>query len=244
MKKIGIVGYGEIGESLEKCYLGKDFIIEIADIGKNINTFTSDIDILNICIPYTDKFIDSVVAYILDYNPKLTVIHSTVIPGTTKQIISKTNNMVVHSPVRGVHPKLYEGLKTFVKVIGGESEDAISLTKKHFDVLGLKHETYHNSTASELAKILCTTYYGVCIAFHNDIFQLCERYDVPYNEVATNWNTTYNEGYQKLGMSNVIRPVLYPPKDRKIGGHCVVPNAKLCKQFFKSLGLDYILNLA
>lgn len=245
MRTIGIVGYGEIGESLEKCYLGKDFQIKIADISKNINNLTQDIDILNVCIPYTDKFVDIVTTYITDYKPKLTIIHSTIIPNTTRQIITKSNNkMVVHSPVRGVHPKLYEGLKTFIKVIGSDDAAAIDATKKHFDELELKYEIYYNSTASELAKILCTTYYGMCIAFHNDIFQLCEKYDVPFNEVATKWNTTYNEGYQKLGMSNVIRPVLYPPKDNKIGGHCIIPNAKLCKQFFDSLGLDYILNLS
>ena len=245
MKRVGIVGYGEIGESLEKCYLGKDFLIEIADINKNINTLTLEMDVLNICIPYTDAFVSIVSSYILQYKPKLTIIHSTVIPGTTKQIITKVNNsMVVHSPVRGVHPKLYEGIKTFVKVIGGETPTAVEATETHFNELEIKYEVYHNSVASELAKILCTTYYGVCIAFHNDIYQLCERYNVPFNEVATKWNTTYNEGYQKLGMSNVVRPVLYPPKDGKIGGHCVVPNAKLCKQFFESLGLDYILNLS
>ena len=181
----------------------------------------------------------------LKYQPKLTIIHSTVIPETTKKIITRTDiKEIVHSPVRGVHPKLYDGLKTFVKIIGGEEMNAVSLTKKHYDEIGLKYEVYENSVASELAKILCTTYYGVCIAFHNDIHQLCERYGVPYSEVATKWNTTYNEGYQKLGMSNVVRPVLYPPKDGKIGGHCVVPNTVLCKQFFESLGLDYILNLS
>ena len=244
MKKIGIIGYGEIGESLEKCYLGRDFKIEIIDIHKNINTFTDNIECLNICIPYTDKFIDIVSEYILKYNPKLTIIHSTVIPKTTQKIISKTKiNKVVHSPVRGVHPKLYEGLKTFTKIIGGEDLEAVNLTKQHFDKLEIKYEVFKNSVATELAKILCTTYYGLCITFHYDIFKLCEKHNVPYEEVATKWNTTYNEGYKKLGMYNVIRPVLYPPKEGKIGGHCVVPNADLCTKFFNSLCLEYILQL-
>jgi len=245
MKNIGIVGHGEIGESLEKCYLGKDFKIEIVDTKKNINTFTKNIEVLNICIPYTDSFIDTVSSYILKYTPILTIIHSTVIPTTTKQIIVKTGiQNIVHSPVRGVHPTLYEGLKTFTKVIGGETPEAVQLTKNHYDALKFNYTVYKDSTASELAKILCTTYYGVCIAFHNDVFKLCKQYGVPFDEVSTNWNTNYNEGYQKLGMSNVTRPVLYPPKDGVIGGHCVIPNAKLCKQFFNSLGLDYILELS
>jgi len=244
MKNIGIIGYGEIGKSLEKCYLGKKFNISILDTGKNINSLEKDIDVLNICIPYTEQFIAIVSDYIRFYTPKITIIHSTVIPMTTKDIIKNTDNeYIVHSPVRGVHPNLYEGLKTFTKCIGGENKDAVQLTCTHYDELELKYEIYENSVATELAKILCTTYYGICIAFHNDINKLCKQYDVSYDDVATKWNTEYNEGYTKLGMKNVVRPVLYPPKDSKIGGHCVVPNARLCTKFLTSKGLDYILDL-
>ena len=37
MKKIGIIGYGEIGQSLEKLYLGKDFVIQINDTGLELD---------------------------------------------------------------------------------------------------------------------------------------------------------------------------------------------------------------
>ena len=40
------------------------------------------------------------------------------------------------------------------------------------------------------------------------------------------FNSTYNDGYRALDMAHVQRPVLqnYPGP---IGGHCVIPNAKL-----------------
>ena len=50
MKEIAIVGYGEIGQSLEKCYLGKNFNISIVDTGKSINQIKDKVDILNIAI--------------------------------------------------------------------------------------------------------------------------------------------------------------------------------------------------
>ena len=246
MKKIGIIGYGEIGQSLEKLYLGKDFVIQINDTGLDKSEIESNVDILNIAIPFTSKdtFVEVVSKYITEVKPELTIIHSTVTPGTTLDVIKNTkNNNIIHSPVRGVHPNLYEGLKTFIKFIGSDNKEATILAKNHYDEIDLKYEIFESSKATELAKVLSTTYYGMCIAFHNDINNLCKEHNVKFDEVATKWNKTYNEGYSKLGMSNVIRPVLYPPKDGKIGGHCVVPNAELCKQFFDSKVLDYILEL-
>lgn len=246
MKKIGIIGYGEIGQSLEKLYLGKDFVIQINDTGLDKSEIELNVDILNIAIPFTSKdtFVEVVSKYITELKPELTIIHSTVTPGTTLDVIKNTkNNNIIHSPVRGVHPNLYEGLKTFTKFIGSDNKEATILAKNHYDEIVLKYEIFESSKATELAKVLSTTYYGMCIAFHNDINNLCKEHNVKFDEVATKWNKTYNEGYSKLGMSNVIRPVLYPPKDGKIGGHCVVPNAELCKQFFDSKVLDYILEL-
>lgn len=246
MKKVGIIGYGEIGQSLEKLYFGKDIVIQINDTGLDKSEIESNVDILNIAIPFTSKdtFVEVVSKYITELKPELTIIHSTVTPGTTLDVIKNTkNNNIIHSPVRGVHPNLYEGLKTFIKFIGSDNKEATILAKNHYDEIDLKYEIFESSKATELAKVLSTTYYGMCIAFHNDINNLCKEHNVKFDEVATKWNKTYNEGYSKLGMSNVIRPVLYPPKDGKIGGHCVVPNAELCKQFFDSKVLDYILEL-
>ena len=245
-KRVGIVGYGEIGQSLEKYYLGKEFDIEILDTGKNIHTIKPNIEVMNIAIPFIgrDKFVNCVAENISKFSPKLVIIHSTVTPGTTLAVINKSDfHNVVHSPVRGVHPNLYEGLKTFVKFIGGENEKAIKDTQNHYSEIDIKSDVFGSSKSTELAKVLSTTYYGMCIAFHNDMNNLCEKYQVKYEDVATRWNNTYNEGYKKLGMDNVVRPVLYPPKNGKIGGHCVIPNAYLCREFFDSMVLDYILSL-
>ena len=70
--------------------------------------------------------------------------------------------------------------------------------------------------------------------------KLCQIYGTDFEDVMTNWNLGYNEGYNLLGMGNVVRPVLYPPSN-KIGGHCILPNAELMGSFFTSEALDLIL---
>jgi UDP-N-acetyl-D-mannosaminuronate dehydrogenase len=241
MIKVGILGYGEIGSSIEKFYLGKGYEVKIKDLDRDDGF--DGIAIMNVCIPYNDEFHKTLTHLIKMYKPQLTLIHSTVIPGTTKKLQDQfIDEYVVHTPVRGVHPNLYYGIKTFVKYIGSDTHEGLELAEKHLKDLGIKVEAFKNSTSTELAKILCTTYYGMCIAWTNHISELCKKYDVPFEEVGTKWNTTYNEGFTELGMSNVVRPVLYPPPG-KIGGHCVVPNTELLKQIDDSLAYDFILQL-
>ena len=224
--KIGIVGHGQVGQAVAKLYTETDTSkswfsfdkILIYDPYQGMMDDISEVDILNVCIPYTKDFV-SIVKDLPTPN-WYTVIHSTVPVGTTE----KFGHKFLHSPVRGVHPNLYEGLKTFVKFIGGDEQLAQAYSG-HLKTLGVETHICKDAKTTELSKLADTTYYGLCIAFTSDMKKLCDEYDLDFMEVMTKYNNTYNEGYKKLGKPNVIRPVLYPTD--KIGGHCVIPNAKL-----------------
>lgn len=233
--KISIIGYGEIGKSLHEVYLDfKEYDIKIYDPYLNIEDDIYNSEFLNICIPYTKNFISIVNNYILKYTPKITIIHSTVAPGTTSLI--KGN--VCHSPNRGLHPNLKEGIKTFLKYIGSENYIVSKEYASHLNKLNIKHYICKNSKTSEYAKLLDTTYYGICIAFHSEVKNICDNENIDFEEVMTLYNKTYNEGYKKLGIENVIRPVLYPTT--KIGGHCIIPNVEILSNYTDS---DLIKNI-
>lgn len=228
---VGILGYGEIGRSLARFYENP----KIKDLKRDDGLV--GVDILHVCIPFDDKFVGIIKKEIKTIKPKLTIIHSTIAPGTTKKI----GGMVVHSPCRGVHPYLYEGLKTFVKYIGADNKEAGEMAKEHLESLGIKTKLVYPSKTSELAKLFCTTYYGLCIAWHGEMAKICKKEKVNFEDVATELNKTYNEGYTKLGKTNVVRPVLSAP-EKGIGGHCVIPNTKILKKYYKSKAFDLILN--
>tara|TARA_Y100000034_G_scaffold133520_1_gene199196 strand:- start:823 stop:1548 length:726 start_codon:yes stop_codon:yes gene_type:complete len=221
MNKVGIIGYGEIGKAVEKLYPGP---VLIKDLDRDDGL--EGVEVLHICIPYSDSFIDCVQTYIQEYKPLYTIIHSTIPPTTTEKLVDLTGERVVHSPVRGVHPDLLEGLLTFEKYVGADFDCFDVL--EHLNSLGIKTKLVSSKT-SELAKLLSTTYYGMCIAWHGEMKEMCDELGVDFEEAATNWNNGYNEGYNKLGMGNVTRPVLYPPK--KIGGHCIIPNAIMLRDY-------------
>ncbi len=229
-QKIGILGYGEIGQAVAKFYK-QPFIKDLTrDDG------LQGVDVLHVCIPWSDKFVSIVKKEIKALQPKLVIIHSTIAPGTVKKI----GGAVVHSPVRGVHPHLYEGIKTFVKYIGADDKKAGEAAKKHLQSLGIQAKLFMPAKTTEIGKILDTTYYGVVIAWHGEMKEICDKLGVNFDEAVTEFNQTYNEGYTKLGKKNVVRPVLYPPQQGK-PKHCIVPNATILKDYYKSPVFELLL---
>jgi 3-hydroxyisobutyrate dehydrogenase-like beta-hydroxyacid dehydrogenase len=238
ISNVGIIGYGEVGSALESVY--KDFNVspKIYDLSKSKSDDLSNVDLLNICIPYSEDFVPLINSYITKYSARMTVIHSTVKPGTTGKIQGK----VAHSPIRGVHPNLKKGITTFMKYIGSEDNSCAEEYSRHLRDMGINNYICKNSVTTEIAKLLDTFYYGVCIAVHSEALEISKKSNVDFDEIMTIYNTSYNEGYMALGKQNVIRPVLYGTD--RIGGHCIVPNAKLLNEFFESPLIDAILKFA
>lgn len=247
-----IIGTGEIGRSLCKVLvkyhevwmrdkndepygvnlpkisseaLGSSSIIiksgEIKVVSKQGNN-PEHLDVLNICYPPSKDFVNITKAYIRQYNPKVTIIHSTVAPGTTM----KCGKMVVHSPVHGKHPDISSGLTNYTKYLGGENAYAVDIARDFLKRSGIPVKVVASSKTSELSKILCTTYYGWNIVFMKEVVKLCEQHGVPFSEVYMDWNFLYNKGNTDVGSPQFNRPVL-KPVGGKIGGHCVVENCHL-----------------
>ncbi len=228
--RVGILGFGEVGQAIAKFYKKS----RIKDFKRDDGL--KGVEILHICLPWNNSFVKVVKKEIKITKPKLTIIHSTVAPGATKKI----GGMVVHSPIRGIHPNLYRGIKTFVKYIGTDNKMAGNMAEKHLKSLGIKTKVFMPSVTTEIGKLLDTSYYGLCIAWHGEMKKLCDKYKVDFEKAVTDFNETYNQEYMKLGKQNVVRPVLHPPQ-KGIVGHCLISNAKILKRYFRSQAIDLIL---
>ena len=162
--------------------------------------------------------------------------------GTTDELAKKIPGcFVVHSPVRGAHahPGMEDGLKTFTKYIGVPDvhRDTIDKMKPKLEAALAFVPDFHYAKAkeSELAKLVSTTLYGLSIAAITDISKTCNELNINFDDVFTTWQETYNSGVMKQGRMHAIRPVLAPTTDDKIGGHCVIPNARLLQNLMPSL---------
>jgi len=220
MEKTLILGAGEIGKSLGNVLCSAyDVTIKDKENESEANV-EGKYTVMNVCYPYSKDFVKITKDYIKQYKPKLTIIHSTVPAGTTRKIGA------VHSPVNGKHPNLAKSILTFIKFIGANNAYDAYEAEKFLTGAGIKVGHFSSSETTELAKIMCTSYYGWNIIFMKEMVKLSEKYGVPFHEAYSTWNKAYNEGYSELGETQFTRPVLKPMKG-KIGGHCVVPNANL-----------------
>lgn len=220
---VGILGFGDVGQAIHKLAQQKHTVF-VRDLDRD-TLRGKKIDILHICIPWTEKFENVVVKTIKEFKPQLTIINSTVRPGTTQSLYKKTKALLVHAPVIGIHPHLYTHLKHFRKPLGAVNQKAYQLAKKHFEELGVTTVRFDSPFETELAKIICTTYYAWNIIFEKWVHDLSSSKKANFSQVYTQWNQIYNTGYKSI-IPGVVRPILkHVPGE--IGGHCLIPNAKI-----------------
>ena len=248
--KVGILGHGEVGSAIHEL-IGDKHEVFVREL--EYDQIKKPIEILHVCIPYSNTFIETVSKAVKELKPKITIINSTVTPGTTQAIYEKTQSNIAHAPFMGVHPikpkgqfthgnneKLKDYFNKFKKVIGPINEESWEFASNHFESLGLNTHRFDSPLESELAKILSTTYYGWNIIFQKWAKKLCDQTSANFDQVYTEYNVNYNQGYQNT-LPHVVRPVL-KHHEGPIGGHCVIPNAELLQQWLHDDFTSFLLS--
>lgn len=223
-----VVGMGEIGSAVAT-NLG---IHKVFTLDANSEPITAIIDVMHICFPYTEDFVKEVKKYQRKYQPKLTIIYSTVPVGTTKNI-----KHAVHSPVEGKHPRLTQSIKVGLRWIGYNDNEDKLLAQKIWRPITLC-ESVPNSDWTEFLKLASTSKYGINIVWADYMNAVADFLKMPY-EYVKEWDTEYNNLYRKLKMKHNRKYVLDPPHN-KIGGHCVVSNAEILDKQFPNIMLKMI----
>ena len=221
-----IVGLGEVGKPLLDIMKSR-----YQTFGVDINqpASISQCDVMHICFPFeSDKFVGQVVEYIHHYRPALTIVNSTVAPGTTRRIAAESGAPVVHSPIRGKHARMQEELLHYTKFVGALDPQSGQHAVEHFEKIGMKTRLLTSPEATEIAKLTETTYFGLLIAWAQEVERYCMELGTNYDDVVS----FYDE-------IKFFPPVKYLPG--VIGGHCVMPNIAILRQQFPSGLLDAIV---
>ena len=220
-----VVGLGEVGRPLLEV-LKRAHRVEGVDLPAR--DISGPVEFLHVCYPAEIKDFAAITAgYVKRYRPEVVIIHSSVPVGTTRAVGELLPVPVVHSPVRGKHARMVEELTHYVKFIGAERPSVGQRVAAHFEAAGMKTKVLAPPEATELAKLTETTYFGLLIAFAQDVNRMAKSAGVSYDDVSS--------FYEEIGYLPRVR---FSPGI--IGGHCVMPNIQLLKRACESKLLDAI----
>jgi UDP-N-acetyl-D-mannosaminuronate dehydrogenase len=240
-----LIGLGEIGHTLFTLLSQNKENFEVygidldkakmQELNQSTNNIPSKIDTMQVCLPCENpaRFTEIVANYENQYKPKLTIINSTVPPGTTLKLAEKCNCLIAHSPARGVHinaEHMIWEMKRWPKYIGGATNEAAKAAKNHFEKMGLKVKILKSCRETELAKLFETTYRAWMIACFQEMHRISRAFNADFNETVDFLEDTHRQRYD--------RPIMFPGF---IGGHCLIPNTKLLLKYYDSDFLRLIL---
>jgi UDP-glucose 6-dehydrogenase len=222
-----VVGLGEVGSALSQVLRRTGRVLE-HDIERC--EFDEPIGVMHLCIPFTRQtdFEATALSYIQRFKPELTIINSTVVPGTSRNIAKRALVPIAYSPVRGKHIRMAEDLIRYRKFVAASDEHTADRAAEHFRAAGMTTQCISKLETLELAKLGETTYFGVLIAFAQELNRYANWVDCDYAEALDFFeevdflpNTKYFPGF--------------------IGGHCVIPNIDLMRKIAGSPMLEAVL---
>lgn len=225
-KQVVITGLGEVGKPLYQLISQHRKTTGI-DVGTPLDGIR-EVEILHVCFPFQIRdFIGEVARYADLFKPELIVINSTVAVGTTRAVAVRTGIPTVNSPIRGKHARMFEELQKYTKFVGASDPVTGQQAVQHFESVGLKVKLLSSPEATELAKLTETTYFGLMIAWAQELERYCDRSGANYEEIIS--------FYEEI---KFFPPVKYFPG--VIGGHCVMPNIEILRRFDDSMILQSI----
>jgi UDP-N-acetyl-D-mannosaminuronate dehydrogenase len=221
-----VVGLGEVGMPL------LNILSRIHDcVGVDLNPVEIDrpCSVLHLCYPFQIRnFIGISADYVAKYQPQLTMIHSTVAPGTTRELQQATaTDRIVFSPIRGKHARMESDMLHYKKFVAASSPEIAQEAASHFAQAGFKTDIFPTPEIGELSKLVETTYLGILVGWAQEIERFANRY-----------------GGSAEDVNAFIEEIDYLPHHifpGHIGGHCVMPNIEILRNHLNSRFLDAVV---
>lgn len=229
--KIGIIGQGFVGSAIRN---GLESFYECHAYDKNPERSRSSFEdvvknasIIFVCVPTPMRKSGECDTRILEeairsldqesnrQNKKpVLVIKSTIPPGTTEKIGSKTSLDVCFSPEFLTEANSYEDFKNQSRIIIGGPRPATGIVKSMFrkpfpEIPIIKT----GSKTAEMVKYFTNCFLATKVTFANQMYEICESMGIDYDKVCE-----YSLHDSRIGKTHLAVPG--PDGDRGFGGHC------------------------
>jgi len=216
-----IVGMGQLGKSMFELLKRKYNLFQHDINTKSVRDYTKnlkrEIEVktspeeaggcpMHICFPFNDDFVESVKKYYEDYKPEVMIIHSSVKPGTTKDL-ADLKLPVVHSPSI-FDDNDFSSICSFRKMIGYDNPDDGLTASNHLrNCCGVALVPHSKNT--EVADVMLGLYAMTCRAFTFELSEMFERFGCEY-DVMREILTYNNFGYGELRKFDHLLQNRYP----------------------------------
>lgn len=227
-----IIGLGQIGQPIARLLGNNDIDVIVRDIEDIPDP--GPITAAHICYaPGEDLenggFVDVTVNYLKQYTPRFCFIHSTVVPGTSREIQKQVPFVdIIYSPVRGRHGDFDEDLVKYDKWMAAMHEMALRSAVLHVGHIWNIREMRRFETL-ELAKLLETSYTGVLIAWA----QVMNRY-------ADAVGADLDQAIEFTDELDYLPAYQFVPS--YIGGHCIMPNIDILQEVLHTDFLQSVID--
>jgi len=253
--KIGIVGQGYVGTAIK---VGFESYYDLETYDKyseekstmQLADLVESCEVIFVCVPTPMNKdgscnIDVVEGVIKQINKVLTdwksdkrpivVIKSTVPPGTTEKLHKKFKNVnVIFNPEFLTEANFIDDFKNQTRIIlGGTRKGTNKLRQVYSKVFPTAHIIKTHSTIAELVKYMTNSYLATKVSFANEMYQICEKFDMDYDKVVE-----YATLDERLGVTHWSVPG--PDGDFGFGGHCLPKDLSALIEVADDLDVDVL----
>lgn len=265
--KIGIIGVGYVGGALLKFFVKQKLNPFLYDKYKNIGSIdeVKKADVIFICVPtpYLQKkgfdlsaVLDAISILI---QPKIIVIKSSVIPGTTEKLQKQfPQHKLLFNPEFLTEKKAYYDLTNPDRQILGWTQRSKTVAKKVLNLLPKSHQSLIiPSQEAEMIKYMANAFLALKVVYANQFADLCRKLKINYSVVAKGVGldkriglshlNILEGGYKGYGGScfpKDVNSIIQLAKVHKVDLKLLRTMRELNKKYLKQSGLteDYFLN--
>jgi UDPglucose 6-dehydrogenase len=246
--KVGIIGYGFVGQAIGLCYESKDLIVRDPKFSDSaeLSKFNK-CDCIFVCVPSPPREDGSCDTSILEQtikellftvlNKDIPVICKTTAPPSVYERLHKEYPNIVHCPEFLTAANAHEDyINSPYCVIGGDEkycEMARKFIEPHLNISHFEYVITDIKTAA-LYKYMMNSYLAAKVTFMNEFFKLAEAEGVEWNRVKE--IATFDS---RMGRTHMSVPG--PDGSYGWGGACFPKDMTAIINEAKSLGVDFKL---
>ena len=163
---------------------------------------------------------------------QITVIKSTVVPGTTKDLDDLCTSSVIFSPEFLTEKNHIEDYKNQSRIIfGGNRESTQKLSNLFKGFFPSSKIISTDATTAEMVKYFANCFLAVKVSFSNEMKQLCDQLSIDHKEIID-----YVVEDKRIGKTHFTVPG--PDKKLGFGGSCFPKDVNAMIHFCSKHGVD------